>query len=167
MCVNVNMFSFQYSLITWVLFSSLTTKATDLEGERKTKMKEWKDKVAPLKEWLKKEEAKCVQYQTTPDNDEDLTVVINQLQVKIAFILHSTLLHCLEATRNHYYILQSLVETIEQKEKQLNIILRLSEDALQSSSLSDEDRNTIHEDTDVLQKGLATVTEKTQTNFKR
>ena len=68
-------------------------------------MKEWKDKVAPLKEWLKKEEAKCSQYQTTPDSDEDLTVLINQLQVNIAFILHTTLLHCLEANRDHFYTL--------------------------------------------------------------
>lgn len=73
-----------------VPFSSLTTKATDLEGERKAKMKEWKNKVAPLQEWLKKEEAKSAQYQTTPDNDEDLTVVINQLQVNVAVILHCT-----------------------------------------------------------------------------
>ena len=87
-----------------VRFSSLTTKATDLEGERKAKMKEWKNKVAPFQEWLKKEEANCTEYQTTPDNDEELTVVINQLQVNIAVILHFTSLHCLEVTGLPYFL---------------------------------------------------------------
>jgi hypothetical protein len=45
--------------------------------------------------------------------------------------------------------------------------LRLSEDVLQSSSLTDEDRKTVQEDAEALQKRFANLNEKTQTNFKR
>lgn len=65
----------------WTRLARLTTKESDIEVERTNKIKEWKTKVGPLQEWLKKEETKFVQYQTSSDNYEDLTVLINQLQV--------------------------------------------------------------------------------------
>ncbi|XP_028414134.1 dystrophin-like isoform X2 [Dendronephthya gigantea] len=119
----------------------LVNKETELDGERAAMIKEWKNKAIPLQDWLKKEETKCADYQEIPENYEQLSVEINRLQ--------------------------TLLETIEQKEKQLNIILRLSEEILQSFSLSDEDRTMVEDDTQTLQKRLTNLTEKTQANVKR
>ena len=81
---------------SYCAFSRLTSKATELEGERTAKIKEWKNKIAPLQQWLKKEETKCAQYQTTPDNHEDLVIVMHKLQVNIYTALYFTTLSCIQ-----------------------------------------------------------------------
>ena len=50
-------------------------------------MKEWKNKAAPLQEWLKKEETKTTQYETISDNHEELTVTFKHLQVEVFMLL--------------------------------------------------------------------------------
>lgn len=59
----------------------LASKEAELEGERAAMIKDWKNKATPLKDWLKKEETKCADYQQTPENYEEITAEINQLQV--------------------------------------------------------------------------------------
>ena len=56
---------------------------------------------------------------------------------------------------------------MNQKEKQLNIIFRLGEDALQSPSLSDDDRMKLEEDSAMLKERWETLTEKIQSSLKR
>lgn len=56
---------------------------------------------------------------------------------------------------------------MNQKEKQLNIVLRLGEDVLQSPSLSDDDRMKLEEDSAMLKERWGKLAEKIQSSMER
>lgn len=56
---------------------------------------------------------------------------------------------------------------VQQREKQLNIVLRLGEDVLKSPSLSDDDRTKLEGDCAMLKRRWENLTEKAQKSQKR